>query len=160
MVSKDFVPKSNTEMQQWYLHIEQVLRGQAKSFKDVSNESIDRLFLADGFATIRMREFPRHISLPEAQSLEDILRQVGISRDWIFSIYKVKRYGEMYEIEMKYILDNIQQLSNSYKKSLEPKNEKGQTLQEAMTEEIKRLEDGLPKSFLNIESSKEHVEVS
>jgi hypothetical protein len=136
-------------MQQWYTHIEQVLRGQAKSFKDDSVQSIDRLYIADGFKTIRMRDFPRKISLPEAQELDERLVLLGIDRNWLFSVFKVKRYGEIYESEMCMIMDSPQTWVNLYKKCLEQKNEKGQTLQESLQDEVMKVEEGLPKSFLN-----------
>jgi hypothetical protein len=148
MANNFFVPKSNSEMQQWYTHVEQVLRGQAKNFKDDSVQSIDRIYIADGIKIIRMRDFPRKISLPEAQQLDERLVLLGIDRNWLFSVFKIKRYGEMYESEMCMIMDAPQTWVNLYKKHLEPKNEQGQTLQEALVEEVRKIDEGLPKSFL------------
>ena len=154
MATEDFVPKTNKQIEQWLVHVEAVLRGQANSYKPDSVQHYDRNYIADGINFIRMRDFPRKITLPEAVSLDDKLKEVGIPREWFLKQFKINRYGEMYESEQKMVFDTIQTWFNLYKKSLERTNEKGQTLQDALVEEANKVKEGLPKGFLDYERNR------
>jgi hypothetical protein len=155
MAFENYVPKTKQDMQKWYCHIEICLRGQAKSFKDDSVQSIDRHYIADGIKYIRMRDFPRFITLPEAQQIEDRIVLVGIPRTWLFQVCNVTRYGQMTEFQYDEIMCHSQTWVDRYKKYLTLQKGEQSTLQEALDLEIKKVDAGLPKTFMESQRSKD-----